>query len=372
MINKKLRQARHNLHELSEWSDQDLETLIERVEKLKSPWDKAHPEFDSLLILGAALSWSEESHQTPGLPTLNKAPSDYIEVGHHYREQLQKQAKSLCEKAQAWGGFWDPEDEKKEDKNGWAERESSIAPHVWIGLKKKGFLPHINTPLEYERESLKGLEECCTLFLKLPKLCPSLENLQKAHQTLFKNISNTAGEFTNTQLFTGGYIGADPRLIPYEIQEANKEYQRGINASKKMGNFKEAEIIRTVVFTCAKLLRIQPFVAGNKRIIAAWALCILSREINLPKIEKINFWKDLHLTFKDLRKGKLASTCKKLCKAFDVENPEIDVPSFWLSPGNVAPKQIEPKEWENQNSAKGKGKKIKPSDKKTELLVPTI
>lgn len=347
MIDKETEKIRHNVPELSEWADEDISILARRVQTLKSQWRKSTSEHDTFLTLGAALKWSEKSHKEPGLPELNKTPSEYIELGQRYREEIKKQARDLADKAQAWGGFWDPEDEKKEDSQGWKERGSSIAPHVWIGLKKRGFLPHINTPLDYERESLQGLENCCALFLKLPKLSPNLSTLQRAHQAVFKKISSQAGEITDAQLSTSGYIGADPRLIPAELDLLNKQFEKGMKTARRMENFKDAEIIRTVAFTCARLLRIQPFKAGNKRIIAAWALCTLAREVSIPTIQDVEFFKNLHHTFKDLRKGKLDPTAKNLCKAFGVKNPEKEVPSFWLSPDFIAPKQIEPMEWEN-------------------------
>jgi hypothetical protein len=350
MLNQEIKKIRHNIPELSEWSDDDIKILNDRVGELKSQWRKLTNEYDTFLTLGAALSWSETSQSTPGLPELSKSPSQYIEVGQLYREELERQSKSLAEKAQAWGGFWDPEDEKKEDEQGWKERSTSIAPHVWIGLKKRGFLPHINTPLEYERQSLQGLEKCCSLFLRLPKLTPDLETMRRGHRTLFKNISDQAGEFTNTQLFTAGYVGSDPRLISYELESIKKQYKKGMATANKMGLFKDAEILRTVTFACARLLRVQAFKDGNKRLIAAWALCALAREINMPKQKDITFWKNLHHHFKDIRKGKLGPTCKKLCQAFGIENPEREVPSFWLSPDNVAPSQIDPKEWESKGS----------------------
>jgi hypothetical protein len=348
MIKQEIQKIRHQLPELSEWNTQDIELLDLRVKTLKSQWSKATCEQDDLLTLGAALSWSERSNNTPGFPILDKTPSQYIETGRVYRQKINEQVKSLAEKAQAWGGFWDPEDEKKEDEEGWKERGTSIAPHVWIGLKKRGFLPHINSPLDYERESLKGLEECCKFLLKLPVMTPSIETMQKAHGNLFKNISNQAGEFTDAQLFSGGYIGADPRLISYELENLTRQFEKGIKTAKKMGSFKEAEIIRTVTFVAARLLRIQPFKEGNKRIIAAWALSTLAREVSIPKRNDIDLYKSLHLTFKELRKGKLAPMAKKLCKAVAIENPEHEVPSFWLSPDFVAPKQIDPKEWEKK------------------------
>lgn len=353
MLEKELKKIRHNIPELSEWSNEDISILLKKVQTLKSDWRKSTSDYDTLLTLGAALDWSEKSHKTPGHPELDRPPSTYIEVGQTYRETLRMQSKNLADKAQAWGGFWDPEDEKSEDENGWVERDSSIAPHIWIGLKKRGFLPHINNPLEYERESLKGLENCCALLLKIPKLTPTLSLLQRTHRTLFKNISNQAGEFTDAQLFTGGYVGADPRLISYELNSLSKQYEKGMKTAKKMGTFKDAKIIRTVAFTCARLLRIQPFKEGNKRIIAAWALCTLAREVSIPKVDQIKSYKDLHLTFKELRKGKLTTTAKKLCRTFGVSNPEPEVPSFWLSPSSVKPKQIETKEWENKNNTQG-------------------
>lgn len=349
MPNTEINKLRHNIPELSEWGDQDIEVLLQRVQKLKTKWAKVSPDYDCLLTLGAALCWSEKSHKTPGYPELNKEPSKYIEIGQTYRENLKTQCKSLAKKAQAWGGFWDPEDEKKEDSVGWKERDSSIAPHVWISLKKRGFLPHINSPLDYEQHSLKGLEKCCQLFLKLPELSPNINNLLRAHQTLFKNISNQAGEFTDAQLFSGGYVGSDPRLVTYELSELSKQFEAGIKTAKKMGTFKDAEILRTVAFVCARLLRIQPFKEGNKRIIAAWALCTLAREVSIPKVKDIGLYKNLHLNFKELRKGNLGPCAKKLCKAFGVENPEHEVPSFWLSPEDVAPRQIDPKDWESKN-----------------------
>lgn len=351
MITSKLHKIRHNVPELSEWSNQDMLTLQNGVEELKSGWKIKTDDFDHYLVLGIALSWSEQTQLSPnlGFPALDLPPSQYIELGQKYRKSLTTQASSLAKKAQAWGGFWDPEDEKKEDLEGWQERDSSIAPHVWIGLKKKGFLPHINSPKEYEDASQRGLEDCCMLLLKMPSISPSLETIQRAHQKLFENISNDAGEFTTTQLFVGGYVGADPRLIAYELEDLKKQYKRGIQKAKKMGSYQDAEVIRTVAFCCARLLRIQPFKTGNKRVIAAWALCTLSRELAIPKVKNTKFWKDLHLSFKDIRQGNLDSLCHGLCKALKVEDPQHEVPSFWLTPEPVAPNQIDPKEWEKKN-----------------------
>jgi fido (protein-threonine AMPylation protein) len=338
--------------EISSWSAQELEFLYGRMLDLKSKWKETTPEDDSLLFLGCALDWSKMVSEAKSLPLLTKSPSYYRDIARKHRMSVVKCAKSIAPKAQAWGGFWDPEEELAQDKKGWKERKSSIAPHIWISLKKKEFLKSINTPLEYENASLKGLVSCTTHFLQRNSTTPTLSSLLEAHKRLFSHISGEGGHLANKQLCYAGYVGSEPKDIPWEIEQISKKYEEGIKKVKSKKLYREAEIIRWTVFAASRLLRIHPFPSGNKRLLASWVLSSLNKELQYPENKKTSFWKNCHPHFMTMRTGEIAPICTKICAAFSIQDPSPDVPSFWLTPEEVTPIGIKRKRLEKTSNSK--------------------
>jgi fido (protein-threonine AMPylation protein) len=334
---------KHQTPEIAEWGDKDILFLHTKLLAVKSKWKETQPEDEGLLLLGCALAWDKMVKSGRQLPELGQPPSYYRYLARKHRQNVKRCAEHIAPRAQAWGGFWDPEVENKEDTKGWAERKSSIAPHIWISLKKKEFLTNINSPLQYETESLRGLKDTSLHFLRKIDTAPSTISLLEGHKKLFNNISNEAGSFASQQLVYAGYLGSEPREIPWEIEKLANSFSTGIKAAKERNLYKEAEIIRWVSFATARLLRIHPFTSGNKRLFACWAICALHRELNKTENNPTKFWKNMHSDFISMRKGDIEPICKKLCIAFGVKNPQVDVPSFWLPPEDITPISIQKK-----------------------------
>jgi fido (protein-threonine AMPylation protein) len=289
-MDKKLKdKLTHKVPEVSEWSKEQLEFLYRKMLDLKSQWTESIEESDNLLFLGCALSWDKMVQEGRSLPKLDHSPSHYRDIGRKHRHAVTKCANSIAPKAQAWGGFWEPEDETSQDAKGWKERKSSIAPHIWINIKKKEFLTTINSPLDYENASLKGLEKAGVHFLQKLETTPTLASLQTGHKNLFSHISEERGMITDKQLFHAGYAGSHPREIPWEIENISQLFSKGLNKAKQTNIYKEAEIIRWVAFTMARLLRIHPFTSGNKRLLACWGLTTLTRELEKPDTKSTRY-----------------------------------------------------------------------------------
>ena len=198
----------------------------------------------------------------------------------------------------------------------------------WKAIKKKGIFPTVTSKEDYVLKMGEGIMDAITYQQSAANFIPNAETLKTIHYNIFKKVTPWAGKFTPNPLITNGYITCDPRLLEKELNRLGTAWEV-FDVDKK----NPQEIAKAIAFTGARILRLHPFLDGNKRTICTTITRLT--ELHLPLVNPIQ---QMSTALFEARKGNIKPLGTSILNACDIPN----VLAFnWTLPSTIVPPQPE-------------------------------